>query len=58
MLLYKILHILVTTKYKCSNKFQVPIAGNTVTLMQMEGSALHIDSDEAKIQMEEMGEIG
>lgn len=36
----------------------MPIAGNTVTLMQMEGSALHIDSDEAKIQMEEMGEIG
>lgn len=26
--------------------------------MEMDGSALHIDSDEAKIQMEETGEIG
>ncbi|XP_053964921.1 dynein intermediate chain 2, ciliary [Anastrepha ludens] len=49
---------LMIYSFKESAFVQVPIAGNTVTLMQMDGSALHIDSEEAKIQMEEMGEIG
>ncbi|CAD7015384.1 unnamed protein product [Ceratitis capitata] len=49
---------LVVYSFKESAFVQVPVAGNTVTLMEMDGSALHIDSDEAKIQMEETGEIG
>ncbi|XP_067632457.1 dynein intermediate chain 2, ciliary isoform X2 [Eurosta solidaginis] len=53
-----VVHNLVVYSFKESAFVSVPIAGNTVTLMQMDGSALHIESEEAKIQMEEMGEIG
>ncbi|XP_036332518.1 dynein intermediate chain 2, ciliary [Rhagoletis pomonella] len=53
-----VVHNLVVYSFKDSSFVQLPIAGNTVTLLEMYGSALHIDSEEAKIQMEEMGEIG
>ncbi|GBP16788.1 hypothetical protein EVAR_72915_1 [Eumeta japonica] len=37
---------------------QIPPADNTVTLLKFEGTSLHIDSEEAKRQIEENGEMG
>lgn len=35
---------------------QMPAPPNIVTLFQFDGTSLHLDSDEAKKQIEEMGD--
>lgn len=49
---------LVIYSFKDGCFVNVPPPGNTVTLFQFEGTALHIDSAEAKKQMSECREEG
>lgn len=37
---------------------KLPPAGNTVTLLEFQGTSLHLESDEAKVQIEELGDVG
>ncbi|XP_058976572.1 dynein intermediate chain 2, ciliary-like isoform X2 [Musca domestica] len=53
-----VVHNLVVYSFKEEAYVPLPPAGNTVTLLKFDGNSLHIDSDEAKYQMEESGEIG
>ncbi|XP_065368147.1 dynein intermediate chain 2, ciliary [Calliphora vicina] len=53
-----VIHNLVVYSFKDEAFVPIPPAGNTVTLLRYEGTSLHIDSEEAKIQMDESGEIG
>jgi len=41
-----------------STPLQIPPEGQTVTLFQFEGTAIHIESDEAKQQIAELGYDG
>ncbi|XP_037895321.1 dynein intermediate chain 1, axonemal [Glossina fuscipes] len=49
---------LVVYSFKEGTFVKIPPAGNTVTIFQYAGNSIHVDSDEAKAQMEETGEIG
>lgn len=49
---------LVVYSFRDGGFVNVPSPGNTVTLFEFEGTALHIDSAEAKQQLAECGEEG
>ncbi|KAM7343034.1 dynein intermediate chain 2, ciliary isoform 1-T1 [Cochliomyia hominivorax] len=53
-----VIHNLVVYSFKDEAFVSIPPAGNTVTLLKYEGTSLHIESEEAKIQMDESGDIG
>ncbi|XP_013111502.2 dynein intermediate chain 2, ciliary [Stomoxys calcitrans] len=53
-----VVHNLVVYSFKEEEYVTLPPAGNTVTLLKFDGNSLHIDSEEARYQLEEMGEIG
>ncbi|XP_075168505.1 dynein intermediate chain 2, ciliary [Haematobia irritans] len=53
-----VVHNLVVYSFKDEAYVTLPPASNTVTLLKFDGNSLHIDSEEAKYQMEESGEIG
>lgn len=49
---------LVVYSFKDGGFVNVPLPGTTITLFEVEGTALHIDSEEAKVQMADCREEG
>lgn len=53
-----VLRNLVVFSFKEGEYVSAPMPGNTVTLISFPGNSLHVDSEEARIQVEESDEIG
>ncbi|XP_064543240.1 dynein intermediate chain 2, ciliary [Drosophila montana] len=53
-----VLRNLVVYSFKEGEYVSAPLPGNTVTLISFPGNSLHVDSEEARIQVEESDEIG
>lgn len=53
-----VLRNLVVYNFKLGEFVLAPIPGNTVTLISFPGNSLHVDSEEARFQVEECEEIG
>jgi len=49
---------LVVYSFKEGEFVPAPLPGNTVTLISFPGNSLHVDSEEARVQIEESDEIG
>lgn len=49
---------LVVFSFKEGEYVLAPLPGNTVTLISFPGNSLHVDSEEARVQIEESDEIG
>ncbi|XP_030376775.1 dynein intermediate chain 1, axonemal [Scaptodrosophila lebanonensis] len=49
---------LVVFSFKEGEYVPAPLPGNTVTLISYPGNSLHVDSEEARLQIEESDEIG
>ncbi|KAH8280411.1 hypothetical protein KR018_006582 [Drosophila ironensis] len=53
-----VIHNLVVYSFKEGEFVPAPLPGNTVTLIAFAGNSLHVDSEEARRQIEESEEIG
>ncbi|XP_004444527.1 dynein intermediate chain 2, ciliary [Drosophila pseudoobscura] len=53
-----VIHNLVVYSFKEGEYVPAPLPGNTVTLLSYSGNSLHVDSEEARLQIEESDEIG